>query len=290
MILTLVVGTGMFLRRKYIYIGDPLKAGFDAWLGCVVAAFFGLGIIFLPIYMAAMAVITFIVTYWMQILGIVVLLIGIAIWAGLFEPVNAENTDENTGESRKTKRTGIIVCCVGGVFLLMGIFGHGTKEVPNKMSATTTQSATQNFNSGNTTTKTAVDDSKKILMEYVNKKDQYDKEISAAVKDVNDYLQSHSNFKEEKGLFDRTRVIFQNIRMTQNKLKQENIQNQELKLKLNEVLELEIRRVGALNDGIGMNKENSNHDYKLDFKLGTEAAYKYDEVNAEFNRLWQQGK
>ena len=289
-VLALLIGTGIFFKMRYIYFGNIAMGMLSAWLSCVIGTAAVLWAIFLFASMAVIAVITFIVTHWMEILGIIVLLIGGAIWGGWFEPANSENENENTGESHKTKRTGIIVCCVGGVFLLMGIFGHGTKEVPNKMTVNTTQQTTQNLNTGNTAPKSTVDDSKKILMGYVNQKDQYDKEISAVVKDVNEYLQSHSNFKDEKGLSDRTKVLFQNIRMTQNKLKQENIPNQELKLKLNEVLNLEVLRIGAIGDGIFMNKENPSNDYKINFKSGTEAAYKYDEANAEFNRLWQQSK
>jgi|GEM_PF-5883192 len=132
-VLTLLIGTGVFLKRRYIYFGDVATGMFSAWLGCVVGTGFILGLIFWLAAGIISAIISFIMNYWMGILGIIVLLIGICIWCGLFEPADSENANENSDENPKSKRTGIVVCCVGIVVLAIGVFGHGGKETPKNI-------------------------------------------------------------------------------------------------------------------------------------------------------------
>ena len=292
---TLVIGTGVFLKQSYIYFGDPLQARFNAWLGCIVGTGFVLAVIFWLAAAAVYAVVIFIMTYWIAILGIIVLLIGIGIWSGLFEPADNENANDNSDEKPKSKRTGIIVCCVGLVVFAIGIFGHGGKETQRNVSVATTQQISQNANTGNTAFKEGVDDSKNFLIQYVNKKDQYDKEISALSKEVDVYIQQHSNLKDDKilidvaqlqGLGDKAQLIMQNVRATKDKLLKGNINHHvNLQLQLGYVLEDEISRVGDLAGEvykIKIGNRNKNDKYE------SMSMSSYDRDNTEFNKMWQQ--
>lgn len=120
------------------------------------------------------------------------------------------------------------------------------------------------------------------LIPYINKKDQYDKDISNLASDINAHVSKYGDFKNDNGLVRRGAIISSNITKTKEALR--NLDDNSLaKDKLLELLELETVRVESLNQGMISTKTGG--DYTPGFKKGTEAAFKFDEANAAFNKL-----
>lgn len=123
LVLTVVIGTMVFYKinktSSVVYFGSLGKSIFSFWLSCVVATGFVLGIIGMVFLEAVVAIIDFIATYYLHMIGAVTFLVGIALLIGLFEPVNGENIADADG-GKKKKRNGIIVCCLG-----IAVFGGG---------------------------------------------------------------------------------------------------------------------------------------------------------------------
>jgi hypothetical protein len=142
-VVTLVIGTAIFFKLRYIYLGNVATGMFRAWLECVVGTFFALGLVFWMASAAIYAVVAFIIKYWLGILGTIVLLVGIGIWCGLFE--SADDNEENNG-GNKAKKTGLIVCCIGLLLFGIGVFHNSEKEAAKNVPQASTN---QNINAKN---------------------------------------------------------------------------------------------------------------------------------------------
>lgn len=127
------------------------------------------------------------------------------------------------------------------------------------------------------------DQGKQTLTAYIMSKDTYNQEITALSDDINAYLGEHSNFIGSTGLDSRASQIYSDIYNKKSQLNKENISNTALKSKLLEVYDAEMGRVGGLRDGI--RDSQNGRDYLPAFRRGTAAAYKFDDVNAEFSKL-----
>lgn len=157
----------------------------------------------------------------------------------------------------------------------------------NNSSETTTTPSNDSANSPTSSTETiSVTQNKPTisadLIPYINKKDQYDKDISNLASDINAHVSKYGDFKNDNGLVRRGAIISSNITKTKEALRNLD-DNSPAKDKLLELLELETVRVESLNQGMISTKTGG--DYTPGFKKGTEAAYKFDEANAAFNKL-----
>lgn len=114
-------------------------------------------------------------------------------------------------------------------------------------------------------------------------KNQYDQDISALAKDINSYLSSNANFRNADHLISRAETIKANISATKQQVNKAGITNNELRTKLIEVLDAEWGRVDGLLEGMNTSRNGGSHTHG--FKRGTDAAYRFDAVNAELNKM-----
>jgi len=118
---------------------------------------------------------------------------------------------------------------------------------------------------------------------YIAAKNQYDQQIAALAKDINAYLSSHKNFAQADGLIARADALSQKIQQTRNSANSAQISNTALKTRLLEVLDAELGRINGLRDG--MKASRAGGDHMPGFKRGTDAAYRFDDVNASLDKM-----
>ena len=171
-----------------------------------------------------------------------------------------------------------LLCFGVGYLLKDSLFASKTPPSAPASSSSSTSAA-------NTTKASAPADDKKVLAVYISDKEQYDHEISVLAQDINGYLGQHSDFRNASGLQSRAQLLCQKIKDAQSGLQSENVANTALKSKLNEVFAQELQRVLGLSDGMADSRRGQG--YQAGFQRGTAAAYRYDDVNAEFNRMLQ---
>ncbi len=121
------------------------------------------------------------------------------------------------------------------------------------------------------------------LSSLIVAKNQYDQDISALAKDINAYLSSNPNFRNAGHLISRAETIEANISATKQQVNKAGITNNALRVKLLEVLDAEWGRVDGLLEGMNASKNGGSHTHG--FKRGTDAAYRFDDVNAELNKM-----
>ena len=120
-------------------------------------------------------------------------------------------------------------------------------------------------------------------MQYVTKKNQYDREISKLASDANAYLGSHANFRNENTMLSRAENISRQIYGAKEALRIANIQNTALKNKLMEVFDALQGRADGLLDGIRASKNGG--DYNPGFKRGGDAYDRFEAANEALNRM-----
>lgn len=120
-------------------------------------------------------------------------------------------------------------------------------------------------------------------MQYVTKKNQYDREISKLASDVNAYLGSHANFRNENTMLSRAENISRQIYGAKEALRIANIQNTALKNKLMEVFDALQGRADGLLDGIRASKNGGDHN--PGFKRGGDAYDRFEAANEALNRM-----
>lgn len=120
-------------------------------------------------------------------------------------------------------------------------------------------------------------------MQYVTKKNQYDREISKLASDVNAYLGSHANFQNENTMLQRAENISRHVYGVKEALRIANIRNTALKNKLMEVFEGLQGRVDGLLDGIRASKNGG--DYTPGFRRGGEAYDRFEAANEALNKI-----
>lgn len=118
---------------------------------------------------------------------------------------------------------------------------------------------------------------------YITAKNQYDQQIAALAKDINAYLSSHKNFAQADGLIARADALSQKIQQTRNSANSAQISNAALKTRLLEVFDAELGRINGLRDG--MKASRAGGDHMPGFKRGTDAAYRFDDVNASLDKM-----
>lgn len=122
------------------------------------------------------------------------------------------------------------------------------------------------------------------LSTYISRKDQFDREISSLANDINGYLQSHSNLRNQYNLLSRGENLSINIRRMKTELQNASTSNAAVKRKLIEVLEAEIGRVEGLVEGV--NASMNGGDYAPGFKRGGDASYdRFEEANEALNKM-----
>lgn len=118
---------------------------------------------------------------------------------------------------------------------------------------------------------------------YIAAKNQYDQEIAGLAKDINAYLSANRNFAKADGLIRRAEVISQKVQQARNSVNAAQISNGALKTRLLEVFDAELGRINGLRDG--MKASRAGGDYQPGFKRGTDAAYRFDDVNASLEKM-----
>lgn len=150
----------------------------------------------------------------------------------------------------------------------------------NNSNAKTTVNSSSNVNTqNNSTSPQNISSNNGQLASYVNAKDTYDQNIVAFSEKINAHLQSHPDFRNTN--FDTEgRQIYQNIQSTKNKLQNDSGIPSDTKSQLLSLFDLELTRIQSMTDGIIASKQGG--DFSPSFKNGTAAAYRFDDVNAEF--------
>ena len=121
------------------------------------------------------------------------------------------------------------------------------------------------------------------MSSYIAAKNQYDQEIAGLAKDINSYLSANRNFAKADGLIRRAEVISQKVQQARNSVNAAQISNAALKTRLLEVFDAELGRINGLRDG--MKASRAGGDYQPGFKRGTDAAYRFDDVNASLEKM-----
>ena len=121
------------------------------------------------------------------------------------------------------------------------------------------------------------------IYRYIVMKDQFDREIADLAKDINSYTASHKNFRYADSLISRGQNIQNRILMERNNLVNANVNNIALKNQLLIVIDTEVGRISGLVNGM-MNSKNGG-DYLPEFRKGTDAAYRFDDADAELKRM-----
>lgn len=118
---------------------------------------------------------------------------------------------------------------------------------------------------------------------YIAAKNQYDQQISVLAKDINAYLMSNKSFTHADGLIARADALSQKIQQTRSSANAAQISNVMLKTRLLEVFDAELGRINGLRDG--MKASRAGGDYQPGFKRGTDAAYRFDDVNTSLDKM-----
>lgn len=118
---------------------------------------------------------------------------------------------------------------------------------------------------------------------YIAAKNQYDQQISVLAKDINAYLVSNKSFTRADGLIARADALSQKIQQTRSSANAAQISNAMLKTRLLEVFDAELGRINGLRDG--MKASRAGGDYQPGFKRGTDAAYRFDDVNTSLDKM-----
>lgn len=118
---------------------------------------------------------------------------------------------------------------------------------------------------------------------FIQAKDKYDREITNLATNINAHLQSNPDFRNGKALIERATDISRSIHDTRKQLATANIEKKAIKSKLLDVLDTEIIRIDCLVNGMKSSANGGN--WENEFKKGTAAAYKFDDVNEELKQL-----
>jgi|GEM_PF-1910174 len=122
------------------------------------------------------------------------------------------------------------------------------------------------------------------IFSFVAKKDQYDREISSIVNDINAYLGRNSNFVYGDDWILRRAVDLENqIESSRNEISNLTFPNEAARVKLIEIFSLEAARVRGLIDGINDSMSGGNH--RAGFKRGSDAHKMFNNANAELHRI-----
>lgn len=196
----------------------------------------------------------------------------------------------NTSQKEKSSYAKYILGgIIGALVILVIVFGikamnNNSSDIAQTDSSAVTSSASSDITSSEPIT--TVEQTKPVisaeLMPYIEQKDQYDKDISNLASDINAHVSKYGDFKNDNGLVRRGATISTHITQTKEAVRNLN-DNSPAKDKLLELLDLETVRVESLIQGMISTKTGG--DYAPGFKKGTDAAYKFDDVNAEFNKM-----
>lgn len=121
------------------------------------------------------------------------------------------------------------------------------------------------------------------LSTYISLKDQYDQEISRLATDINAYLGSHADFRNDQSLWPRAERIEKQVHRTLQELRGSSMNNSAVQAKLIEVFEAELGRVAGLVEGIKTSKIGG--DYTPGFKHGGDAFDRFEEANEALNKM-----
>lgn len=274
------------------------------------AAIFVEVIVFAYIYAAYKAVVEFIGNNWQWILGAIIGIIGIGLLiSGMgTKGESSEETDESVtnpkSNSKKYVSIGIIV--VGVILFISGMVGGNSNSSRTNKPATQITQNTNNqsynqsqqredrtaitSNANNSTlannqiSRASDSNNNNVdLSTYIFRKDQFDREISSLANDINAYLQSHSNLRNQYKMRSRGENLSINIRRMKTELQNASTSNTAVKRKLIEVLEAEIGRVEGLVEGV--NASMNGGDYAPGFKRGGDAYDRFEEANATLNNM-----
>lgn len=118
------------------------------------------------------------------------------------------------------------------------------------------------------------------LSYYVQKKDEFDRQISYLAQDINKYIGSHPNFRSAFDLKNRSQELQNKINETMNVLRQTQVPDKNQKDALIKLLTLESKRVSGLR--LGMKESSAGRDFMPQFKMGADAADQFEKQNKEF--------
>lgn len=120
-------------------------------------------------------------------------------------------------------------------------------------------------------------------MTYISYKDQYHQEISNLASDINAYLGSHANFRNEHTMLPRAEDIRNRIQQTKRDLSSASISNNAIKEKLIALFDAELRRVNGLIDGLRASKNGGS--YRQGFDRGGDAFDRFEALDAELGKM-----
>lgn len=116
-------------------------------------------------------------------------------------------------------------------------------------------------------------------IDFVQIKDKYNKQIIILANDINIHFSKKGNLKEAENLRLRAERLQMDIAHTINVYKKSDFNIGKVYDRiLLELFELELRRASCLQCGVLTN------NYTQYFRKGTEATYKYEELNRNFNK------
>ena len=120
-------------------------------------------------------------------------------------------------------------------------------------------------------------------MTYVSYKNQYHQEISNLASDINAYLGSHANFRNEHTMLSRAEDIRNRIQQTKRDLSSASISNNAIKEKLMALFDAELGRVNGLIDGLRASKNGGS--YRQGFDRGGDAFDRFEALDAELGKM-----
>lgn len=263
-------------------------------------------IVFAYLYKAYKEAVGFVGNNWQWIVGGFIGIIGIGLFISSIskKEENIEEGDENVNVPRdKTKRyVSIGLIAIGAGLFISGMMGDSSK--PSTTNNPTTQIAqntntnsTQSYNqsqkrenrtptasTNNQINRSSDSNNNNVdLSTYISRKDQFDREISSLANEINSYLQSHSNLRNQYNMRSRGENLSISIRRMKTELQNASTSNTAVKRKLIEVLEAEIGRVEGLVEGV--NASMNGGDYAPGFKRGGDAYDRFEEANEALNKM-----
>lgn len=176
---------------------------------------------------------------------------------------------------------GVVAALVFGIAGIIGYQLWQDKEAAKVPPPAVTDTAKATTTDSKSTSEKAAAEAR--LNDYVNTKDRLDKEIAELATDINNYLGGHANFKGADSLRNRSKTIVADVENLKTNVSKDEVIDKAAKQKLLEVINAESGRVGGLD--MGMKASAEGGDYKRHFQLGTDAAYRYDDLNAELNNM-----
>lgn len=240
---------------------------------------------------------------WKWVLGGILVIVGVAL---LMQQEKADEDSDNSavsmGSNKKYFGIGLLVIA-GGLFISSMIgdssrTGRPTTQITPSMQNTNTsnqsykqsnqrEAETSNNNSttfqNQSTTSSTVNNNTLKPETYVSYKNQYDQEISALASDINAYLGSHENFRNENTFLPRAEQIKSRIQRVHTELSNGKMKNTEARWKLLDIFNAELGRVDGLIEGIRASKNGG--EYTPGFKRGGEAYDRFEEANATLNNI-----